>query len=393
MTQQTRQRNGAPVKRVLVVGAGIGGLSLAGALQRSGIEVAVFERAVGVHPAGAGITVQINAVRALRAFDLADAVVGAGTSLRTTEILDKNGRVLSAMDLSGAEARFGAPVVALHRARLHEALLSQLTPGTVRFGSAVKGCRDDGDSVVLELEDGREERGDLLVDAGGLHSPIRAAVAGPSGIRYSGYTSWRGICRDDGFTRDAHATESWGPGARFGIVPIGFGEVYWFSTLNAPPDEKDAPEEVRARLLRIFGDWHRPVADILEATPAEQILRTDIADRVPVKRWVRGRIVLLGDAAHPMTPNLGQGACQAIEDAAVLALLLRSTPDLDGALAEYERRRVPRANALVEQSWRMGRIAQLENPVAIALRNLAFRLVPRRAAESAAFRIFDFDVE
>src|SRR5690606_8286779 len=148
------------------------GLTLAAALQRSGVEVVVFERAGEARPAGAGITVQVNAMRALQAFGLADEVIRAGAPLRTTEILDSTGRVLSAMDLSGAEARFGAPVIALHRARLHEALLSASSPGTVRFGSSAKGFREDGDSVVLELDGGGEEAGDVLVDAGGLRSPI-----------------------------------------------------------------------------------------------------------------------------------------------------------------------------------------------------------------------------
>lgn len=184
-------------------------------------------------------------------------------------------------------------------------------------------------------------------------------------------------------------SEAWGPGRRFGMVPIERGRVYWFATLNTPPGGRDEPRQARSTLLRLFGDWHLPIAALLEATPEEAILRNDILHRMPVRTWGTGRVTLLGDAAHPMTPNLGQGACQAIEDAVVLANCLRDAADPIQALRHYETRRIPRANGFVLGSLRLGRIAQWESGAA-RWRNRLFALTPadamrRRLVRSLAF--------
>ena len=139
-------------------------------------------------------------------------------------------------------------------------------------------------------------------------------------------------------------TESWGRGERFGIVVIGFGEIYWFAVADAAPGGVD--RDVRSELLARFGDLHEPIAAIISATPPERILRTDISDRDPIERWHEGPVVLLGDAAHPMTPNLGQGAGQAIEDAIALDRCLSLEETIERALRRYEACRVPRANSM-----------------------------------------------
>ena len=185
-------------------------------------------------------------------------------------------------------------------------------------------------------------------------------------------------------------SESWGAGLRFGLVPIGFDELYWFATANTPAGGKDGalPEELLAR----FGAWHDPIPAVLRATPVERIIRTDIADRVPVTKWTSARVALLGDAAHPMTPNLGQGACQAIEDAVVLATLLGGGADVSAALREYEARRVARANGVVTQAHRFGALGQWESGVARALRDGAMRLLGARAGTAGLDALYGFSV-
>ncbi len=180
-------------------------------------------------------------------------------------------------------------------------------------------------------------------------------------------------------------TESWGRGERFGIVDIGFGETYWFAVADAP--EGGIDQDVRAELLFRFAGLHAPIAAILEATPAAHILRTDISDRHPIRQWHEGRVVLLGDAAHPMTPNLGQGAGQAIEDAAVLDQCLASNVDIATSMQQYEHRRMGRANAMVRGSRALGALAQVSNPAGVWLRNTAMRLTPASVAHAQAKRV------
>jgi 2-polyprenyl-6-methoxyphenol hydroxylase-like FAD-dependent oxidoreductase len=186
-------------------------------------------------------------------------------------------------------------------------------------------------------------------------------------------------------------TETIGAGQRFGIVPIGGGRVAWWATANEPADADDEPSR-RARLLHLFGAWHRPIPRLIEATPEEEILKNGTFDRPPVRGWGRGRVTLLGDAAHPTTPNFGQGGCMAIEDAAVLASSLVAHPDdLPAALRDFERRRYRRTTWITRQSLRYGRIAQWANPLAVAAREALFRLTPAAATDLTFRRMFAFE--
>jgi 2-polyprenyl-6-methoxyphenol hydroxylase-like FAD-dependent oxidoreductase len=368
-------------RHVLIAGAGIGGLTLACALRRAGLTATVFERAVALKWVGAGLIVQMNAAVALRRIDLCDAVAAAGLSPTDSAILKPSGAVLTRLSLQRLQQELGAPMTCLHRARLQAVLLEHAGAEHVRLGRAVTDFKDYGHSVTVTLSDGSTVRGDVLVGADGLRSVVRSGLLGDAPLRYSGYTSWRGISPEVPSVRPGHISETWGPGARFGVVPVGSGQVYWYATLNAPPGGQDAPGETRARLQAVFGGWHAPIADLLAATPEDALVRTDIHDRPPVGRWSKGRVTLLGDAAHPMTPNLGQGGCQAIEDAVVLAECLATGGNMvQEALAAYEKRRRERTNQIVSRSWRLGKLAQLESPTGRFLRDSLFRLLPSRLA-------------
>jgi 2-polyprenyl-6-methoxyphenol hydroxylase-like FAD-dependent oxidoreductase len=366
--------------KVLIAGGGVGGLTLAAALRRAGVEARVFERATEFRPVGAGITMQANAIVALRSLGIGVELEQAGLVPREMTILDARGRVLARTDIEALNATVGAPVVCIHRARLHELLLRHAGESCVHRDSRVIDFRQDPGRVVVTLESGREEEGDLLVGADGLHSAVRARLLGDEQPRYAGYSSWRGVCSIAGVEmRRDRASESWGRGARFGVVPIGDELVYWFATANAPADERLGAAAERERLRALFAGWHSPIGALIEQTEDRNLLRTDITDRQPVDSWTRGRVTLLGDAAHPMTPNLGQGGCQAVEDAVVLARALAEVPDLASALASYERRRVRRANAIVMQSRKMGEVGQWESALACSARNVLLRLVPATA--------------
>jgi 2-polyprenyl-6-methoxyphenol hydroxylase-like FAD-dependent oxidoreductase len=173
--------------------------------------------------------------------------------------------------------------------------------------------------------------------------------------------------------------EAWGPGKRFAAHHCGRGRIFWYGTKNTPEGMADAPAGRKAEALDCFRDWFAPIPELIAATQ-DGILRNDIVDRRPLKSWGRGRVTLLGDAAHPTTPNLGQGACQAIEDAVTLAHCFGQRDNAEAILRSYEGNRIPRTTAITNQSLRVGILGQLENPLACKLRNWITRLIPSAIA-------------
>jgi 2-polyprenyl-6-methoxyphenol hydroxylase-like FAD-dependent oxidoreductase len=366
------------LNHVIIAGAGIGGLTLAAALRRRGVRATVLERAASLGPVGAGLTVQPNAMTALDRLGLAVPVAREGAEIERAAILDAHGRTLAADTNFGRLGReLGQPAIGIHRARLHALLLAAAGPDSVEVDRAVIGFSASGSQVRAKLADGREIEGDLLVGADGLRSAVRAQLVGDGEPTYAGYTSFRGVTPAGAAPVPPRVTESWGRGARFGIVPIGHAEVYWFAVADAPPGGQSGAD-LQDELLARFHGWHEPVRELIEATPNERILRSDIFDRPPIRSWHQGRVVLLGDAAHPMTPNLGQGGCQAIEDAVVLDACLAQEADLAAALSAYEAKRVERANAVVTGARRLGVVSQWSNPLACRARDLLMRLMPER---------------
>jgi 2-polyprenyl-6-methoxyphenol hydroxylase-like FAD-dependent oxidoreductase len=276
----------------------------------------------------------------------------------------------------------GAGIVGIHRATLHEVLLDELGPDAVQLDHACTGYAQHAGGVRVRFADASERDCDALIGADGLRSAVRAQLLGDGEPVYAGYTSWRGVSPERCGLPEDFGGELWGRGQRFGGCCIDGGRFYWFAVANAPAGERDAdPEQAKQQLLARYAGWGRRVPELLRSTPADAILRTDISDRPPSSRWGEGRVTLLGDAAHPTTPNLGQGACQAIEDALALAEELPRAASLEAGLRAYEARRQPRANAVVATSRRIGSVAQWQNPLACALRNALFGLMPPSAVE------------
>lgn len=376
------------VERVVIVGGGIGGLCTAISLRQTGVAAVVYERADALSQVGAGLTLWANAIKVLRTLGLADAVIAAGARIEHGAIRTASGRAISRSAPGDMARLLGEPTIAIHRADLHEILLSALPAGTVRLGAACTGFESGSEGVTVRFADGHADRAALLVGADGIHSGIRRQLFPDVRLRYSGYTAWRGVVA----TRDEAAlgttSESWGRGSRFGFLRVDPTRVYWFATANTPAGRTFAPGERKRFLLERFKGWHHPVELLIESTPAEEILHNDIHDLKPIGRWSEGRVVLLGDAAHPTTPNLGQGACMAIESSFVLARCLAESEDVAGALGRYEAERMPRTAWITEQSWTIGRVGQWEHPLACAVRDFALRLVPAgvmaRTLEKAA---------
>ena len=370
--------------RVIVIGAGIGGLAAAIALRRAGLMVEVHEQAPELREVGAGIGLWAHAIRALDRIDLGDVVRATAVPLLEPGLFTSHGRQLMRVSREELDPPFGDVTVVIHRAELLDFLIAAFGRDHIRLSHTCVGFEQNAGGVTAKFNGGETASGDALIGADGLYSVVRARLHGDVKPVYAGYSAWRAVAKFD------HARlrpgESWGSGARFGQFPLSDGRVYWFACVNTPEGQR-SPAGEKARLQTIFANYHDPIPALIEATAEETILRNDIYDRRTLRRWGNERVTLLGDAAHPMTPNLGQGACQALEDAVVLAECLRGASDASIALRTYEHRRLRGANAIVTRSRTIGRIAQLRHPLLVALRNAVFRRIPRRLREREAKRV------
>ncbi|GAA1593464.1 FAD-dependent monooxygenase [Kribbella karoonensis] len=337
----------------IVVGAGIGGVTAAVALQRRGWQVTVLERAAELGEVGAGISVWPSAVAVLEELGV-KGVEKVSVPSKPAGMRKPDGRWV----VSAAELGVEIPVM-IHRAQLHDLITAGFGPAvTVRTGYDVRTVAQDADGVTVN----DELRADLLVAADGIRSMVRRTLypqyAGP---RYAGFTAYRGIADvelDDG------GGETWGRGQLFGFARLIDGRYYWYGTANQPAGTTSEPT--------VFESWHDPIPRLIAGS--EKVLQNDIYDlTLPLVPFVQGRVVLLGDAAHAMTPNLGRGACSAIEDAGALDRHLRDG-DLHTALTAYDAERRPATTKLVKRSRSLGRLAQTENPLVCTLREGLFTL-------------------
>jgi 2-polyprenyl-6-methoxyphenol hydroxylase-like FAD-dependent oxidoreductase len=369
-------------RKAVVVGAGIGGLSAAIGLRRAGWDVTVLEQVAVFRPVGAGLVLQANGMRCLDALGLGAAVRMQGRPEMSGGTRRPDGRWLARIAAADLERVLGTSAIGVHRAALHEILLGALPDDTVVTGAQVTAVDLDG----LVAYDGpvgpARIAADLVVGADGIHSTVRRLMWPAAAPVHVGVRAWRGVTPVwDG---DLVVAITWDRGAEFGIVPLVDGRVYWFAAVNAIPGEPAGDEKalVQAR----FGSWHDPISALVAAT--ETVLRDDLAclDE-PLPTYVLGRVALLGDAAHAMTPNLGQGANQALEDAVVLAAFA-GRPD---GLATYDAHRRPRSQQVAKASRVIGRFGQqLENPIAVAARNTVLRLTPPRLALRSMARYADW---
>ncbi|MFJ8111503.1 FAD-dependent monooxygenase [Streptomyces sp. NPDC096132] len=362
--QPQSQSQARPSRAAVVVGGGIGGLTAAVALHQRGWRVTVLERAASLAPVGAAISLAPNSLRALDVIGVGDEIRDLAAWQGDGGLRTPAGRWLSRSSAAAAEARFGGPLVLLHRATLVTTLTARLPPDAVRTGmpATLADPGDPGDSgrPARVRVPGGELEADLVVAADGIHSAVRRALfPDHPGPVYSGFTTWRVVIPLPGVEFASH--ETWGRGRLWGSHPLKDGRVYAYAAATAPAGER-APDE-RAELLRLYGDWHRPVPEILAAARPEDVLRHDVhhlAEPLPAHHL--GRVALVGDAAHAMPPSLGQGGNQAIEDAVVLAHHCADLP-------AYSAARLPRTTAIARKAVRTARLTMAAHPVAVAVRD------------------------
>jgi salicylate hydroxylase len=392
-----------PHLKVLVAGGGIGGITSVLALRSRGIECQLFEQAPAFGQVGAGLQVSSNAARVLLKLGLGEALKRVATypDGRDYRGWDDGARLYYTPLGERAEAHFGAPYYAAHRAELLDVLLGGLGQHGFRLGSRIERVDQDDKSVTITLADGSTESGDILIGADGIHSTVRAQLFGKELPRYTGNVAWRGLVPAE---RVAHldlgsVVGVWmGPNRSIVQYYVSAGKTFnWIGiSRSAPPARESWLAEGKVEdALAEYDGWHSTIRTIIAATP--KVLRQALYDREPLPDWQAGRIVLLGDAAHPMMPFYAQGAAQSIEDAYVLAGCIAAAQDRPlEALARYVKLRQPRTAWMQGLSRREEELYQMNDAAAIKDRNARMRT--SATPETASFppeqeRLYGYDAE
>ncbi len=373
-----------------IIGGGIAGLATAIALEQKGFSTEIFEAAPEIRAAGAGISLAPNAALALRKLGLEKAVAEKGEPLSALSIRRANGRLITQADGLQIARKYGASHYAIHRGALHLILLTNLLRPAIHAGKRAVGVREKGKTAIVQFHDGAEHEARALIVADGIHSPIRRQLLPGSAPRYAGYTCWRAVVEFDG-PMPVEATETWGPNGRFGIVPLKGKQIYWFACKAAPANDTRYKNFTVGDIHSLFKGYHAPIPEIIRQTSNSELLWNDIIDLKPIPEFAFGNTVLIGDAAHATTPNMGQGACQALEDAVILAEEAARHDNPEEAFRQFGKRRLARTHYVVKRSWALGRIAQAEHRLLGAMRDALFALAPASVTERQFDFLYDVD--
>ncbi|PSR51897.1 monooxygenase [Adhaeribacter arboris] len=376
--------------KISIIGAGIAGLTTAIALKKAGFETEVFEAASEIKPVGAGLGLAPNAIKAFYELGIAEKIIPLGRRLPHFKITNAAGSILSFTDSQAISARYGIDNFTIHRYALHQALLQELDGTPIYIGKKVIGLTKEGKELIIQFQDGSSHKTPYLIIADGIHSVLRNKLVPHATIRYAGYSCWRAVIEGTGIAQEG-ASETWDTAGRFGIVPLKDNQIYWFACINAPEKSEKFKNFRVQDLYAHFHQFHAPVPQILSKTKDEQLLHHDIFDLDPLPHFVYDNVLLVGDTAHGMTPNMGQGACQAIEDAVVLGKELERNTTIEAALQAFERRRLKRTEKIILRSRNIGRIAQTSNPILAGIRNAMLRITPASAQTKQFDMLYNID--
>ncbi|WP_333866110.1 FAD-dependent monooxygenase [Sphingobacterium sp.] len=374
----------------IIVGGGIAGLCAAIGLAKLGIEAHVYESASELKGIGAGFGLAANAMQALEHLGLKDEIITIGHYLASYNILDQKGNVLAEPDTKSISRKYQQDNFAIHRADLHQFLLSKIPNTQIHLGKRAVSFERVGEDIRVYFADGSHAYGQALLIADGVHSQLRQQLIPGSTPRYSGYTCWRATI-DNSSIQLEKGTETWGTKGRFGMTPLVNNRIYWYACINTEAQNPVLKNWTTKELLNNFSDYHTPIPTILSETKDSELIANDIIDIAPLQQLAFDNIILLGDAGHATTPNLGQGACQAIEDIAVLMDELQTAASITLAFQRFEKRRLERVNYICNTSWRIGKIAQWENPFLIGMRNFCMKIMPNRMKQQRLNKLLSVD--
>lgn len=375
-----------------IIGGGIAGLTTAIALNRKGIYPLICEAAPVIQEVGAGLALATNAMRALKVTGIAEKVASQGRFLEAFSIFTAGGKLLSRTNASALGKEYGEDNFMIHRAVLHQVLLAEIDPAYIRTNKRLTRIGRAGDRLVLTFADDTVLETDQLIAADGIHSAVRQHLLPGSFPRYAGYTCWRAVINNPLPVVEG-ATEYWGSQGRFGYGLLKGDQLYWFACINAPQNSAEMKRKSAADLLQRFRDYPDMVKKVLQASAGASLLWNDIHDLRPLPHYAFNNIVLIGDAAHATTPNMGQGACMAIEDAVILATELERSSDPKTAFRNFEARRLKRTHTIMRNSKMLGRMAHLENKLLVTLRNGFFKVMPASIQRRQLRMLYDVNLD
>lgn len=374
--------------RAIIAGGGIGGLTTAIALRRIGIDVEIYERTPQLRERGAAIVLWPNATGILRDLGVLDSLIQKSNRVTHCEIRSWKGRPIKRWNVP----ELPTPAIFIHRGDLQSTLLASLPHGIIHLDQTVSGFDQDESRVRVHFTSGQMVEGDVLIGADGIHSNTRKQMFGEQHPIYQGYTQWLGMVPEaHEILKPGLKMEWWGRGVRFGIGINGRGRMNWYLSVNQPMPEASVVD--KARLLEWVRGWQEPVEEIIRSTPGETIIPIDIWACPASEAWGRGRVTLLGDAAHPTSPNLGQGAGMAIEDAGCLASCLGAESAPVAALRRYESLRKRRTAAITSRSDFIGRMAQWNHPALVAARTAFLHAIPLSLWERRLKSLYSYQID
>lgn len=361
---------------IAVIGGGIGGLCTAYALQQQGLNVSVYEATSTFKPIGAGIGIGSNAMQALIELGIGEDIYLNSTYLTTQLFFNQHGKKLNSIDFSALQKLYGQSNITIQRADLHETLYKSVDVNKLFLNKRCLSIKQSDKNCVINFSDGSTAEADYVIAADGIHSPIRKQYVENSTPRYAGYMCWRGVSTYHPFVEEHTSVEVWGKAGRIGYAPLKDGKIYWFACVNSVENNAFLHHLEKEQIAQLFKDYPPEIAEIILSTEEKNILHHDLYDVKPLRNYHFNRVLLLGDAAHATTPNMGQGAGQAIEDALVLSKALQETNDWQQAAKQYETIRLPKTKKVTQLSRQIGLAAQWTNPLLAISRDFAFPFIP-----------------
>ena len=349
-------------KKAIIVGGGIGGLATAIALEKIGWDYVLLEQSPQIRAVGYAIAIWNNGIHCLEVLGVRNLFREKAVFTNNVVVQNHQDKTLTKLNFSNSEILFSS----IHRADLINILLQSIPPEKVILNSKVSSFSEDTTGITVQLNSHKEFKGDLLIGADGIHSVIRKKMGDKRTLRYAGYTCWRGLV-----TMDCEPLKigilGMGPRSFYGSAWLKDGKLYWFAVVSTLSDSR---KELNLNILKeAFSIWPDSIKEIINRTPSDSIIRNDIYDLPPLKIWGKGRCTLLGDAAHPTTPNLAQGGGMALEDAVELAHSLFKHSHIEQALRAFERKRYARTTAIVRDSKWFGKMSLWHHPLLVKIRN------------------------
>lgn len=373
--------------KISIIGAGIGGLTTAIALKQKGFQVEIFEASKEFKKVGSGINLAINAMQVYKRLGLYQEISSRANYTKSLLITDQKLNTITEVNLVKSENKHDVKAFAIHRATLHTVLVNSLNGIKIHLDKRLKSLNQINNEVNFDFEDGTSYKTNVIIGADGIHSIVRKSIFNKSVLRIAKQVCWRGIVKIKIPKKyNNELNELWGKGKRFGFVHINKNEVYWYALTNYKTDYKT--EFFNKKLENIFSNFNPLVKRIIAKTETKNIIFNEILDLKPISSWHHKNVCLIGDAAHATTPNLGQGACQAIESAYVLGECLSSEKNIQIAFQKLETIRKKNAEKIINTSWKLGKVAQLENKFGIYFRNKIMKLIPQNISEKQSTSIY-----